>query len=524
MSFHVLFYGCIDKQSNMSFSLPDRFDKPVQKIFGLAVWLLILAGIALRVILWYQNRDLVQDEANLARNLYERGFMRLAEPLSYEQYAPPLFLWIEKLAAMLAGFSEKALRFYPLLCGIASLFLFRQVLRHYMKSVAAWLPMALLACTYLFIRYSAEVKQYMPDAMVTLALLAVALETDVLKTATKRFLLIWAIAGSIAIWASMPSVFVLCGIGCYYGWICHRKEEFVKLLWVMGVAAFWGLQFGAYYYMVLQPQADSSYLQQYHANYFLSAFPSSMAEWMHNRDRLKEILGNAGGFDDYNEIPNLIFIVIAVIYLIVRRTKDFFLVVLPILLTLLASAANKFSLLERVILFMQPLVVLLIGIGFWRIMKIKFLPTQLALIGYGVYTICVYNSFWLFEKKLVFQEATAGMSYVQGQGGKGTQLYVHDATVPAYLYYTRIHPEKEKWAPIHNAHLLKWEDNYTEVTKPITDTAYFLYAGGITKEKLQEHRQEIQANLKPIAALDTFYCNVDVYVRAPEVPAKAKKK
>jgi hypothetical protein len=75
----------------------------------------IAIGVLLRMAMYFHNRNLIIDEANIVRNLAERDFAGLTLPLKYEQYAPPVFLWIEKLASLLFGYGEKAMRLYPLL-------------------------------------------------------------------------------------------------------------------------------------------------------------------------------------------------------------------------------------------------------------------------------------------------------------------------------------------------------------------------------------------------------------------------
>ena len=98
---------------------------------------LLVAGIGLRIYIYLQNRNLIIDEANIACNIYERGFMALLQPLDYYQYAPPSFLWITKLSSLLFGMDEMELRLYPLLCGIADLLLFYKILRQLMPLFVA---------------------------------------------------------------------------------------------------------------------------------------------------------------------------------------------------------------------------------------------------------------------------------------------------------------------------------------------------------------------------------------------------
>ena len=98
--------------------------------------LVIAGGIIARLVVYLQNRNLIIDEANVTRNLFERGFAQLLQPLSYEQYAPPVFLWIEKLNTILFGFSEYTLRLYPLLTGIAAIFVMLAILKR-LTSIAS---------------------------------------------------------------------------------------------------------------------------------------------------------------------------------------------------------------------------------------------------------------------------------------------------------------------------------------------------------------------------------------------------
>ena len=74
-----------------------------RKLLSLFGWGLIFIGISFRLILFFQNRNLIIDEANIVRNIYERDFIGLLKPLSYQQYAPPLFLWMEELWSLLLG-------------------------------------------------------------------------------------------------------------------------------------------------------------------------------------------------------------------------------------------------------------------------------------------------------------------------------------------------------------------------------------------------------------------------------------
>src|SRR5262245_35146626 len=87
-------------------------------------WSIIAFGVLLRAA-WYRfNPSLYVDEAALALNFMNRSFAGLFAPLDSNQGAPVGFLILERLAYLVVGDSEYALRLVPLLFSIASLLLF----------------------------------------------------------------------------------------------------------------------------------------------------------------------------------------------------------------------------------------------------------------------------------------------------------------------------------------------------------------------------------------------------------------
>ena len=94
-------------------------------------WIMVFlaVGVAARLIRYLLRFPLWGDEAMLAMNLLDRDYAGLMQPLDFHQVAPLLFLWCELTAVKLLGFNEWSLRLFPLLCSIASLFLFHRLAR-----------------------------------------------------------------------------------------------------------------------------------------------------------------------------------------------------------------------------------------------------------------------------------------------------------------------------------------------------------------------------------------------------------
>lgn len=430
----------------------------IYKVLAICI---ILAGIVWRIAIYWQNRNLILDEANITRNLFERGFAGLVNPLSYEQYAPPVFLWIEKALAGLLGYGEKALRLYPLAAGIGSLLVMYALLKKLVTNgLAIIYPLFLMAVTHIFIRYSSEVKQYMPDVFIVLSLLCLALSVDIKTAKPAKFGLIWFVVGTVAIWGCMPSVFVLAGIGCYYGWGTIRDKDYRGFLRILSMSALWVAQFAIYYLLILKPQANSDYLQRFHQDNFLFATPDNPGEWMHNWEVFSALLKQFEGEWAQVLTLNTVLLVCGAIMLLIRNTAKGFLLLVPIAGLLFAAAFNQFSLLPRVALFSIPILLLIIAVGAdmciaaGRANVWKLAMAVILLFGMGSSLDSTLRKPWKYE------ELTSGLDFLKEKGLPGSNLYVYHSSGPAIKYYTTIHPDKAKWEQYKDADILQWSTLY----------------------------------------------------------------
>ena len=170
-------------------------------------WAFIVLGIVVRLIRYLLCFPLWPDESYLAWNYLDGGYPDLLKPLKFVQIAPLLYLWVQKTVVIVFGFSEYSLRFYSLACGIGSLLLFRHVAGRLLQGIAFLLAVGVFAVSYPLVRYSAEAKPYGPDVLVSLALLALAVEW-LRRPRQSRWG--WALIAAmpLAVLLSYPAVFV----------------------------------------------------------------------------------------------------------------------------------------------------------------------------------------------------------------------------------------------------------------------------------------------------------------------------
>ena len=217
-----------------------------------------VVGAAVRIEQFGWRRSLWLDEALITANIVHRSFAGLLHPLSGEQGAPIGWLWGERLAVVVFGNNEYALRAIPLLAGMAAIALVYRVVKPVAGPWAAALATTLLALSPDAVRYSVEVKQYSSDLAVALALAVVGRWA---LRGSRRSLALWGVAGAVAVWCSHPAVFVLAATALVLA-LSHRRTPH-RLLGVGLASAGWLLSFGTDWLVSLRQLGANSYLHQY---------------------------------------------------------------------------------------------------------------------------------------------------------------------------------------------------------------------------------------------------------------------
>ena len=300
----------------------------------------LLSTLGLGLILWLVNyahdRPIFLDEANLARNLYDRSFTGLFLPLDHEQYAPPLYLLLSKALAELAGYREWVLRLPALLGGLLAIMGLHRAGRE--MKLGAWvlLPLALLFVNPTVLRYVTEFKPYGLDLGLASLLLAWELSAERDRPYA------WAAAGVVAPWLSLPSVFVLAAVG-----LRHLLRD-LRWIWVI---ASWLVSFGGLYWLVLRPSVGSQYLNEFHARYFMP-LPLSWEETKHAGYLIYYLLRLSFGYTVVALIAGAGVLTVGLATRDVRNRYAWLL--LPLLVTVAASHLKLYTLIDRLMLFSLP--------------------------------------------------------------------------------------------------------------------------------------------------------------------------
>jgi hypothetical protein len=397
--------------------------------------ILISAGIVLRLAQYLANRSLWLDEASLALNIVNRSFGEMLQPLDYDQSAPIGFLMVEKAAFLALGNNEYALRLFPLLSGISSMFLFALLARRCLRPKAVPVALGLFAILAPLIYYSSEVKQYSGDVAIATLLYLVTLEAmrDDLSAARAAWL---GFVGGTAIWFSHPAVFLLAGAGTTLLLGFLTRKEWTKAGILSVPILIWGASFAVLYFVSLRHLVVNRGLLAYWELGFAPFPPGSLGDVRWYIDRFFNIFNETTGFY-FSGIAAIAFLA-GFMAISSGNYQNALLLSSPIVFALAASTLHKYPFIGRLTLFAVPTVVLFVAAGAERI--IEKTHQWSATGGYIFLGLLCLHPLSSAGYHLIHpqerEEIKPVMSYVMANRRPGDMLYLYYGSISAFRYYS----------------------------------------------------------------------------------------
>lgn len=418
---------------------------------------IIFFGIVFRIFHFFYNRSLWIDELYLSSGLLHMGYLDLATTtLDYQQKAPILFLWLVKFSLILFGNNEMALRFVPLIAGILSLFAFNNLIRLLLKPNSQILALAIFSFAPAIIYHSVEIKQYSMECLITILILYTFIRHKDSTSWADHILL--ALYGSVAVWFSYPIIFILTGIGAGTVLISLRKQEWKQFSKMAIVFLFWAISFLINYYFFTIRHTESKWVVYWFKVYenFMPFPPLNFHEIMwFPRNFLQMLdypLGLIWSIDSFKSIT--LKIVTALIpssllligfYSLFNSKKRLFLILtLPLVFMLLASGLYLYPLLERFWLFVTPILILVIAMGY------EYVKEQITIRKYSFIILVLTAScpalqaiYFLIEPDLFYKHKKSyqkeALMTINNNIKHGDVVYNYWNNYPGYSVYKQMY-------------------------------------------------------------------------------------
>jgi hypothetical protein len=296
--------------------------------------------------------------------------------------------------------------------------------------------LALFAFNPRLVYYSSEVKQYIIDVAVTVALLLLA--APVLDTSPRKKDFAWlGLAGLIALWFSHPALFVLAGIGLALVIMYLQRRDYSSLRLVLGMGILWILEIGCLYLLILKDLSQNPYMREYWQGAFLPVPPWSDPGWL-ARAIDQNISLQLG-------IPYAVFFVFALMLagwgLLFLQNRGYAMILACILLfTMVAAALQLYPVFERMVLFLVPVGLILLGKTvealYQRLQEFRLAGriSGLLLAGFLLYGPVV-TSIQSFVEPKYFEHIRPTMEHLRDSWKDGDALYVSYGALPAFRFY-----------------------------------------------------------------------------------------
>jgi len=391
---------------------------------------LLIIGTGIRLRNYFFNRALWLDEATLSLNIIHRDYLQLLKPLDTCQVAPVGFLWVEKFFVSILGPNELALRLFPLIAGILSLFLFYTVAKKITNKFIALYGLLFFVFGYYLIYYSTEVKQYEIDVLAYLVCFNFIYLKDYSFKIFKTYVISGFIGASV-IWFSHASVFILTGIGIGMFLELITRKAYSRISGYVIMILLWLVSFAVDYFFFINGHA--------HKNLQVKAFTS---------------IGFLPGVSGIHSFPHWLFtnivdlfkypfripkwqfgafLIICSLFVIIKK-KEYKLLVLglPVLIHLIASVFNIYPFGARFTLYTAFATVIFFVYGLYYFTE----KTGIGRVLIGI--VFLFMLSWpirLSVKPITKQEIREPMQYIDDHLRNDDIVYVQYGSKWAFDFY-----------------------------------------------------------------------------------------
>jgi hypothetical protein len=403
--------------------------------------------VAIRIADFLRCRSLGLDEARLAVNVASRTPLELLAPLSMDQSAPPVFLWGERVVFEASGHSDCALRLLPVAAGTAAAALMYPLARKFLGRAEALLAAVIGIFCPLLITYSNAVKQYSFELLT--AVLLLLLMEQALGHDTPRGRAGMLVAGVLAPWASLSSVFLL---GTAWVLVLARavRGQPGALRLALSTAAAWGVSVAVAYLSVYRAASRNPYMHRFWELAFLD--PSRPGFVGHAWKSLEDqVWGFIAGDPLVERRPFALVLRLATIVVVclclfgfrrIRRTRGgaaCWLLCGPVVLTVVASMLGLFPIAPRLTLFLLPglMVAFVAGLGgVLMAAGAQASPRRLALAGLVLVLPLEFQSVVRASAREPSADFRSLVKEVRERRLPGEPVYVFARSLPAWIFYS----------------------------------------------------------------------------------------
>ncbi len=384
--------------------------------YKVSIILFFIVGIFLRVMFYSYGRPLWNDEAALALNIVNRW--NYFAPLDYSQAAPQLFMYLSKFFYLIIPAKTFALRVVPFVSSILSVFVFYKLCINILdKKFSQAGALAVFSICYPLCKYAQEFKQYSSDVLCFLLILLSYFYLGKISEKAIWEKILYGVFCSLLVWLSFSSFFALFALLTV---ILIFNRNILKQLFIPVLIT--GVNCLAVILVNLHLNSNVS-LHSYWADSFLN---KGFLHFLYlNISNIKYVF-NIG-------LP-FFFIVVSLVCVFIKQYRNYktYLIVIPLVLTLVFSYLQVYPYSARIILFLIPVFILLY---FKLIDFIKLKSIGILLVLLGLLPVCIESAHNIIFRRYDEENILTSLQIISKEANSGDIVYISDGNSILYEYY-----------------------------------------------------------------------------------------
>lgn len=391
---------------------------------------LCVIGLLLRAMRYLHDQAMWLDEAWVALDILNRSFFEIITSESYTKPVPLGFALLIKMIVSVFGSGEYAFRAFSLFSGIVSLVFFLKFLQRFADPKAVPIAYAFFVFCDPLIYYSAELKYYSSDVMITLGLYLIAFPRS--GIADHARMLRYALAAAAAVWFSHTALFIVLSIAVFYGWRYRHDAHLRNAFW--SVQLLWMLSFLFVYFISLRRVERLGGIHSMWEEHFWPwpFWSSESLSWLGKS--CLEMFSYPGGFF-FSILAAGLFA--AGLVFVWRRDKGaMWALVLPFFVALVAAGSHKYPFSGRLLLFLVPFILYFIGEGLAVFFRKRGAAAAcgialIVLLGYHP----VHEAFMQSIRPIPKEDIRPIVRFVAEHQKEGDEVYINNSAIYPFLYY-----------------------------------------------------------------------------------------
>ena len=399
-------------------------------------------GVALRLIHYGFGRMLWIDEATIALNFISRDGAAFFQPLDFRQFAPPGWMILSDGFWTATRNLEYGARLPSLLAGLAAFILFWRLVSERFSPAVVFITVFAFAFSYMPVYYSAEIKPYIFDLLLSVLLLWQGLRLLERDDWPIKDLALFGLTCIIGSNLAMAAPMVIGGVGGVLGLkaLLERRWSAVIIIGISAMIA--GLIYLIPALSAFQAQIEDSGFDEGGTGHFFNRhfapFPPTSVEdiaWYIEivQDTLSPMVGRESAYT---------FVILMVIGGALAAKDTVWkaaLILSPIFVGFLFAAAHVYPIMSRLALYIVPIAMLLAAQALERLFA--ELPKRTnwivisALLLMNIGSVTWYRYHHIFTPSASPKDISEELRTVSKQIEPDEILVVTAWTLPAFLLY-----------------------------------------------------------------------------------------